>query len=129
MVRITFVFADGPQNREFKSTFDAYCEILNAFNQCEEYFVGARLADDKEGWINILDAEAYVAQVAPVKEYLEIACLSGFEDYQIREDIKQMFFMDVPKILSSWRQYMKEYVEGYEEYLKACEDAETPDSL
>lgn len=118
MINIIFTFADGDSDRVFNSTFDAYVEVLNAFNQCEEYFLGARLADDKAGWINIIDAEAYVMQVAPVKEYLEIACLYGFDDSQIREDIKQIFFMDVSEILPSWRQHMEEYDDAYDDYIK-----------
>lgn len=124
MFHFIFRFADGDQDRFFKSTFEAYCVILDAFNQCEEYFLGARLADEKEGWIHILDAEAYVAQVAPVKEYLEIAGLYDFDDSQIREDIKRMFSMDVPEILPNWKQYMEEYVKGYKEWLKRYEELE-----
>lgn len=121
MFHYIFRFADGDQDRFFNSTFDANCTIVDAFNMCEDYFLGARLADEKEGWVNILDAETYVMQVAPVKEYLEIACLSGFDDSQIREDIKRMFFMDVPEILPSWRQHMEEYSDAYDDYIKGID--------
>lgn len=117
MKHFILTFTDGDSKRDFDSTFDAYVEILNAFNQCEEYFIGARLANEKEGYVNILDAEAYVQQVAPVKEYLELAAVAGFEDDQICEEIKNMYFMDVPEVLPSWKQYMEEYMEELENYM------------
>lgn len=111
MFHYIFRFADGDQDRFFNSTFDANCTIVDAFNMCEEYFLGARLADDKEGWVNILEAEKYVTEVAPVKSYLEHACGACFDDAQIRQDIKRMYFPGAVsiKVLSSWKQHMSEF--------------------
>lgn len=118
MINIIFTFADGDSKRDFNSTFDAYVEVLNAFNQCEEYFVGARLATSKKAeYINILDAEAYIGQIGPVKDYLEYAAVAGFEESQICEDIKEMYFMVVPKMLTSWKQHMREYMKELEEFV------------
>ena len=108
MVHVIFNFADGESKRHFNSTFDAYIEVLNAFNQCEEYFVEARLATSKKP-IDILDAEAYLGQVDPVKDYLERAAAEGISDEEICETISQMFFMDVPCLLASWKKHMREY--------------------
>lgn len=85
--------------------------MVDAFNMCEDYFLGARLADEKEGWVNILEAEKYVTEVAPVKSYLEHACGACFDEAQIRQDIKRMYFPGVVsiKILSSWKQHMSEF--------------------
>ena len=116
MVHILFIFADGDSKRDFVNTFDAYSEILNAFNQCEEYFVGAARATTKKP-IEILVAEAYVSQVAPVKEYLEYAAVAGFEDTQICEDIEQMYGIHAPYVLTSWRKHMKEYMEELERFM------------
>ena len=121
MVRITFVFADGPQDREFKSTFDAYVEVLNAFNQCKEYFVGARLASSKKPeYIDILKAEAYIGQIGPVKDYLEYAAVAGFDEDQICEDISWMYFINVPQVLTSWKRHMREYMKELEEFMLKC---------
>lgn len=111
MFHYIFKFADGDQDRFFNSTFDANCTIVDAFNMYEDYFLGARLADDKEGWINILEAEKYVTEVAPVKSYLEHACGACFDEAQICQDIKRMYFPDAVsiKILSSWKQHMSEF--------------------
>lgn len=111
MFHYIFRFADGDQDRFFNSTFDANCTIVDAFNMCEEYFLGARLADEKEGWVNILEAEKYVTEVAPVKGYLEHACGACFDEAQIRQDIKRMYFPGAVsiKILSSWKQHMSEF--------------------
>lgn len=108
MVHFIFTFADGESRRDFNSTFDAYIEVLNAFNQCEEYFVEARLATSKKP-ISILDAEAYLGQVDPVKDYLERAAAEGISDEEICETISQMFFIDVPHLLASWKKHMREY--------------------
>lgn len=63
MIKVLFYFADGVTERDFDSTFDALSEVVTAFNQCEDYFVGARFANDKEGeWINILKAEEYCVE-------------------------------------------------------------------
>lgn len=111
MFHYIFRFADGDQDRFFNSTFDANCTIVDAFNMCEDYFLGARLANEKEGWINILEAEKYVTEVAPVKSYLEHACGACFDEAQIRQDIKRMYFPGAVsiKILSSWKQHMSEF--------------------
>lgn len=111
MFHYIFRFADGDQDRFFNSTFDANCTIVDAFNMCEDYFLGARLADEKEGWINILEAEKYVTEVAPVKSYLEHACGACFDEAQIRQDIERMYFPGAVsiKILSSWKQHMSEF--------------------
>ncbi|MBO7636780.1 MAG: hypothetical protein J6S89_09400 [Paludibacteraceae bacterium] len=108
MFHYIFRFADGDQDRFFNSTFDANCTIVDAFNMCEEYFLGARLADEKEGWINILEAEKYVTEVAPVKSYLEHACGACFDDAQICGDVKRLYAIDQSKVLPSWRQHMEE---------------------
>lgn len=120
MVHIIFTFADGESKRHFNSTFDAYVEILNAFNQCEEYFLGARLATSKkpEYNINILDAEAYLRQVGPVKDYLEYATVAGFDEKQIMEDIAEMFFMKVTEMLPSWKKHMREYASEIDKYMR-----------
>lgn len=118
MIHIIFTFADGDSDRVFNSTFDAYVEVLNAFNQCEEYFVGARLATSKKAeYINILKAEAYIGQIGPVKDYIEYAAVAGFDEDQICEDISRMYFIDVQQILSSWKQHMEEYMEELEDYM------------
>lgn len=111
MFHYIFRFADGDQDRFFNSTFDANCTIVDAFNMCEDYFLGARLADEKEGWINILEAEEYVTEVAPLKSYLEHACGACFDEAQIRQDIKRIYFPGAVsiKILSSWKQHMSEF--------------------
>ena len=121
MVKFIFRFADGDSEREFNSTFEAYCEVLEAYNQCEEYFLGARLATSKKAdWINILDAEEYVGQVGPVKEYLEHAAVCGFDEYQIREDIQNMYFMNVPSMFASWKKHMQEYVKELDNFILKC---------
>lgn len=118
MINVVFTFADGESKRHFDSTFDAYVEVLNAFNQCEEYFIGARLASAKKPeYIDILEAEAYIGQIGPVKDYLEYAAVAGFDDVQICEDIKWMFFIAVPEMLTSWKQHMREYMEELEEFV------------
>ena len=110
MFHYIFKFADGDHDLFFNSTFDANCTIVDAFNMCEDYFIGARLADEKEGWVNILEAEKYVTEVTPVKSYLEHACAACFDEAQICQDIKRMYFPDAAsiKILSSWKQHMSE---------------------
>ncbi len=118
MKHFILTFADGDSKRDFNSTFDAYVEILNAFNQCEEYFIGARLATSKKAeYINILDAEAYIGQVGPVKDYLEYAAVAGFDESQIMEDIAEMFFMKVTELLPSWKQHMREYTSQIDHYM------------
>lgn len=99
---IILIFADGQRKAQFDSTFDAYEEVLNAFNQCEEYFIEARLATSKKP-ISILDAEAYLGQVGPVKDYLERAVAEGISEEEMCETISQMFFLEVPKLLASWK--------------------------
>lgn len=118
MIHIVFTFTDGDSKRDFNSTFDAYVEVLNAFNQCEEYFVGARLATSKKAeYIDILEAEAYIGQIGPVKDYLEYAAVAGFDESQICEDIKNMFFMVVPEMLTSWKKHMREYSKELKEFM------------
>jgi hypothetical protein len=116
MVHIVFIFADGASKRDFDSTFDAYVEVLNAFNQCEEYFVGALRATSKKP-VEILAAETYVAQVGPIKEYLEYAAVAGFDDDQICGDIEQMFGIHAPWVLASWRKHMREYMKELEAFM------------
>lgn len=119
MVHIIFTFADGDSKRDFNSTFDAYVEVLNAYNQCEEYFLGARLATSKKPeYINILDAETYLEQVSPVKDYLEYAAVAGFDEEQIMEDIAEMFFMKVTELLPSWKKHMREYASEIDKYMR-----------
>ena len=119
MVHIIFSFADGDSKRDFNSTFDAYVEILNAYNQCEEYFLGARLASSKKPeYINILDAEAYLGQVGPVKDYLEYAAVAGFDESQIMEDIAEIFFMKVTEMLPSWKKHIREYASEIDHYMR-----------
>lgn len=108
MVHIIFIFADGDSKREFQSTFDAFEEIVNAYNMCEDYFIGALRATTKKP-INILDAESYLAEVGPVKDYLERAVAEGIDDIEICEFISQTFFMNVPYLLASWKKHMREY--------------------
>ena len=83
----------------------------------EEYFVGARYDSDKGNYVNILNAEAYLREIHPVKEYIEIACASGFDDSQIIKQANEMFGVKVSEIPSSWKQHMKEYMEQLEEYM------------
>lgn len=110
MVHVTFIFSDGEFERFFNTTFDALCEVTTAYNMCEEYFIGARFADDKEGkYVNILDAEKTVKEVYRVKEYLQLAVAAGFDDDQIAADL------GVSEVLSSWKQYMEEYWKHIEE--------------
>lgn len=117
MVHIILKFSDGESERSFPTTFDAYNEVLNAFNQCEEYFIGARLADDKEGkYISILDAEAYNAQVGPIKDYLEEACLQGFGESQLLDDIAQLLYHRFDEMLPSWKQHIEEYGKNFDEF-------------
>ena len=113
-----FVFADGETDRVFNSTFDAYIEVINAFNQCEDYFIGARLATSKKPeYLDIFNVEAYVNQVAPVKDYLEYAAAAGFDEEQIMEDIAEMFFMKVTELLPSWKKHMREYMRELEDFM------------
>ena len=110
MVKVIFKFSDGEYMRFFNTTFDALCEVTTAYNMCEEYFIGARFADDKEGkYINILDAEKTVKEVYRVKEYLQLAAAAGFDDDQIAADL------GVSEVLPSWKQYMEEYWNHIEE--------------
>ena len=116
MVHIVLVFADGDSKRDFVSTFDAYNEILNAFNMCEGYFVGALRATSKKP-VDILKAEEYLSQVGPVKEYLEYAAVAGFDDAQICEDIERMYGRYAPSMLPSWRKHMREYMQELENFM------------
>ena len=119
MVHIIFRFADGDSERDFNNTFEAMCAIVDAFNYCEDYFIGARFADEKEGnWINILDAEAIMCEVGRVREYLEIACICCFSDEQILKEIREICNYEADQILPSWRQFMKEYTDSLNEWIK-----------
>lgn len=113
---ITFIFADGESRRHFDSTFDAYEEVLNAYNMCEEYFVGVRLATTKRP-IDILEAERYLRQVGPVKDYLEYAAVCGFDDEQIVEDINSLYGIYAHGVLSSWKTHMREYMDVLERFM------------
>lgn len=119
MVHFIFTFADGESRRDFNSTFDAYVELINAYSVCgDKYFFGARLASStKPEYIDILKAEVYCGQINPVKDYLEYAAVSGFDESQICEDIKAMYFMEVPKMLASWKQHMREYMKELEAFM------------
>jgi len=116
MVKVIFKFSDGEYVRFFNTTFDALCEVTTAYNMCEEYFIGARFADDKEGkYINILNAEKTVKEVFRNKEYLQVAVAAGFDDKQIVEDINMLHGMHYTSVLPSWKQYMEEYWNHIEE--------------
>ena len=116
VVHIIFKFSDGEFDRFFGTTFEALCEVTTAFNMCEEYFIGARFADEKEGkYISILDAEKTVKEVYRVKEYLQLAAAAGFDDKQIVEDINMLHGMNYTSVLPSWKQYMEEYWNHIEE--------------
>lgn len=118
MIQVLFRFADGVRVNNFKSTFSAYCAILNAFNMYEEYFIGAKT--DK--YLNILDVEKYVSEITPVKEYLEIAALAGFEDSQILEETNCIFHQTYSEIPSSWKQHMSEFNEALVEFTQRVAD-------
>ena len=126
MKTFVLVFADGPQVRNFPTTFDAFGIITDAYNMYEEYFVGARYDTIEGDFVNMLYAEEYLRAVAPVKEYLEHACMACFDDSQIIDDVRTLYNIKVTSIPSSWKQHMKEYVEGYHDYLEKAANAECP---
>ena len=125
MIRIQLQFADGVSDRSYNSTFDACCDILNAYNMYEEYFIGAYSIDNKE-YVKILDAEKYMSQVGPVKDYLELATLNGFSEAQICEEISDHFYTKVSEMFDSWKQHMKEYAERYDRYIAECAERHQP---
>ena len=126
MKTFVFIFNDGPKIRNFQTTFDAFGIITDAYNMYEEYFVGARYDSEEGNFVNMLHAEEYLRSVAPVKEYLEHACMAGFDDSQIIDDVRTLYNIKVTSIPSNWKQHMKEYSEGYKEYLEKAANAECP---
>ena len=86
MQTFIFIFGNSIQERRFKTTYDAMCEYLDANHQYEDVFYAK---DAKGEVVNLLEAEALVKSVHPVKEYLEIAALAGFEKEQILLETKE----------------------------------------
>ena len=103
MVHVTFQFVPEVVERDFESTFDAYCDIITAYNRYEDYFVGAKIDNS---WVKILDAESYIDRFA---KYLHTAALAGFPDSQILEETKEGFGESCSEIPASWRKLMKQY--------------------
>lgn len=126
MKTFVFIFSDGPKIRNFQTTFDAFGIITDAYNMYEEYFVGARYDTIEGNFVNMLNAEEYLRSVAPVKEYLEHACMACFNNSQIIDDVRTLYDIKVTSIPSSWKQHMKEYIEGYHDYLEKAANAECP---
>lgn len=116
MLHYIFRFADGDRERSFKSTFDAYCAISEAYNF--DGFLGARLAaDEKEGYVSILEVEEYLLSLGKVRDYLELASSACFDDAQILEDIRRDYDPSATSILPAWRKHMDEYSAGYDEWI------------
>ena len=55
-----------------------------------------------------------------IKEYLEIACLSGFDDKQIIDDVNALFGFRVSSVPETWKAFMKDYIEEYNAYIERC---------
>lgn len=60
----TFIFGNDIRERRFNTTYEAMCEYLDANNQYEDVFYAK---DDKGEVVNLLEAEALVKSVSPVK--------------------------------------------------------------
>lgn len=119
MIHVTFQFADGVRESDFVSTFDAYCEILDANNYCEEYFLGATIDNNV---VKILDAERYISEIYPAKGYLENAVLYGFPESQIQEETTERFGRLTKELPESWKQHMMEFAKCTVEYTDKCAD-------
>ena len=115
MQTFIFIFRNSIQERRFKTTYDAMCEYLDANHQYEDVFYAK---DAKGEVVNLLEAEALVKSVHPVKEYLEIAALAGFGKEQILRETKELCGATADAMPASWTQYMEEFVKGYQEYLQ-----------
>lgn len=116
MVHVTFQFAPEVVERDFESTFDAYCDIITAYNRYEDYFVGAKIDNS---WVKILDAERYITRFV---EYLHAASCYGLSDKQILEETKDGFNESCSKIPSSWKQIMKDYSKALSRYTEKIAD-------
>lgn len=55
-----------------------------------------------------------------IKEYLEIACLSGFDDKQIVDDVNALFGSRISSVPETWKAFMKDFIEGYNAYIERC---------
>ena len=116
MVHVTFQFAPEVVERDFDSTFDAYCKIIDTYNQHEDYFVGAKIDNS---YVKILDAESYIDRFV---KYLHTAVLAGFPDSQILEETKEGFGESCSKIPASWRKLMKQYSKALSRYTDKVAD-------
>lgn len=118
MKTFIFIFGNDIRERRFNTTYEAMCEYLDANNQYEDVFYAK---DAKGEVVNLLEAEALVKSVSPVKEYLEIAALAGFEKEQVLQETKELCGVSNDTLPPSWTQYMDEFLDGYNEYLKTKE--------
>lgn len=111
-----FQFAHEVVERDFESTFDAYCDIITAYNMYEDYFVGAKIDNT---WVKILDAESHVTRFV---EYLHAASCYGLSDKQILEETKEHFNESCSKVPSSWKQIMKDYSKTLSQHTEKITD-------
>lgn len=114
MIHYIFNNSGVARERAFATTFDAYQQILA--ESASETFVGARLERDVM-YVNLNHALIYCDSVKPVKEYLEQACLSDFDDEQIINDVKSLYGISIEYVPNNWKNHMKEYADAYDEWL------------
>ena len=114
MIHYIFKYGDGVRERAFATTFDAYIEILA--ESASENFIGARL-ETSVTYVMPNHALIYCDSVRPVREYLEQACLSGFDDAQIISDVKSLYGINIEYVPGDWKNHMREYSAAYDEWL------------
>lgn len=115
MQTFIFIFGNNIQERQFKTTYEAMCEYLDADHQYEDVFYAKNA---KGVVVNLLEAESLVKSIHPVKEYLEIAALAGFGKEQILQETKALCGVANDALPAPWTQFMEEFIEGYHKYLK-----------
>ena len=108
MPKFIFIFGSTISERRFDTTYEAMCDYLDANNQYEDVF---HAKDEKGNPVILTEAESLVKSISPVREYLEVAALAGFNDKQILHDTKGIHGTENATVPTSWKQYMKEYAE------------------
>ena len=118
MVEVIFKYNGEEDRKVLHTKYEAYCKVLDAYNMCEDHFVGAKFADS-EKWINILDAEEYVSQVYPVKEALEQCAIHSLDESDVLDYANREYFLSLTEFFPSWKDYVKEYAAEIERQMDA----------